>query len=74
MRANRLSSSTIIAGNYLTIECNPQRKVAAAKPKATAVPVGKDVIQYKVVRGDTLSEIAQRFKVSVKSIKRLNGV
>jgi LysM repeat protein/lysophospholipase L1-like esterase len=73
MRVNRLSSSTIIAGNYLTIEYGTQRQ-AAAKPKPAAVSTSKDVVQYKVVSGDTLSEIAERFQVSVKSIKKLNGL
>ena len=31
-------------------------------------------IKYKVVSGDTLSEIAQKFKTSIRSIKRYNGL
>jgi len=78
MRVNKLSSSTIIAGEYLVIEYNPNRKVVSTgKPKSTPKAtsrVSKDVIQYKVASGDTLSEIAERFHVSVKAIKRLNGL
>jgi LysM repeat protein len=73
MRVNRLSSSKIIAGDYLRIEINPGKKVVATKQRPVAAPPS-NAIQYKVVSGDTLSEIAERFNVSVRSIKRLNGM
>lgn len=70
-RVNRLSSSTIIAGEYLTIEYSPGKKTTTVRTKSTPT-TSKDVIQYKVVSGDTLGEIAERFHVSVKSIRKLN--
>ena len=32
------------------------------------------IINYRVVSGDTLSDIAQRFKTSVRNLKRFNGL
>jgi LysM repeat protein len=74
MRVNKLSSSTIIAGNYLTIEYNPNKPVTQAKPHAGQAQPPADVIRYKVQSGDTLSEIAEKHRVSVKAIKRLNNM
>ncbi|MCB1756535.1 MAG: LysM peptidoglycan-binding domain-containing protein [Gammaproteobacteria bacterium] len=39
---------------------------------ARYLPAGKSMIRYSVKAGDTLSEIAYRFKVSLKKIKDLN--
>ena len=74
MRVNKLSSSTIIAGNYLTIEYNPNKPVAQTKPRVVAPQPSADVIRYKVQSGDTLGQIAEKYHVSVKSIKRLNNM
>jgi LysM repeat protein/lysophospholipase L1-like esterase len=68
-RVNKLNSPVIIAGEYLTIEYDPNRPKPAARP-----PLPQNVIRYKVEKGDTLSEIAEKFSVSVKSIKKLNGM
>jgi LysM repeat protein len=70
MRVNRLSSTRIIAGSYLTIEYFPYRPVAR-----TQGPRGKtNAVPYRVKSGDTLSEIAEQYNVSVKAIKKLNGL
>jgi LysM repeat protein/lysophospholipase L1-like esterase len=63
MRVNKLSSTQIIAGNYLTIEYNAEKAV----PKK--ILIDPNAIRYKVRSGDTLSEIAEKFIVSVKSIR-----
>ncbi len=61
-------------GKYLKIGqriCIPVKKKKKVKKK----PGGKyytTYIYHKVRRGDTLSEIAQKYRVSVKSIKRAN--
>lgn len=70
MRVNKLSSSRIIAGNYLTIEYSTSKPVA----RQTPVPIDPNATRYKVQSGDTLGHIAEKFHVSVKSIKRLNGL
>lgn len=49
-------------------ESKPEPKV---KP---AVPPKAKVVSYRVVKGDTLSSIARRFKVSVSSLKKVNGL
>ena len=35
---------------------------------------GKSTKRYTIKRGDTLSQIAQKYKVSVTDIRRLNGI
>jgi murein DD-endopeptidase MepM/ murein hydrolase activator NlpD len=51
--------------------------LAAANTPETIVPEGRprsEVIKYTVVKGQTLSHIASKFKVSVKSIKWANNL
>ena len=65
-RANNLKSSLIIAGKTLSI---PQRL------SSTYVP--RDVprkMSHKIIPGDTLSELALRYRVSVSQIKRWNNM
>ncbi len=65
-RANNLKSSLIIAGKTLSI---PQRL------SSTYVP--RDIpkkMSHKIIPGDTLSELALRYRVSVSQIKRWNNL
>lgn len=65
-RANNLKGSLIIAGKTLSI---PQRL------SSTYVP--RDVprkMHHKIIPGDTLSELALRYRVSISQIKRWNNM
>ena len=65
-RANNLKGSLIIAGKTLSI---PQRR--------SSVYVPRDVpkkMSHKIIPGDTLSELALRYRVSVSQIKRWNNL
>jgi len=52
-------------GSYIAWKKNGGKTTIAAAKKAT---------RYTIRRGDTLSHIAQRYKVSVGDIRRLNGI
>jgi LysM repeat protein len=45
---------------------------AASRTKKSSVT--KRTKRYTIKRGDTLSHIAQKYKVSVTDIRRLNGI
>lgn len=65
-RANNLKDSLIIAGKTLSI---PQR--------LSSTYVQRDVprkMNHKIIPGDTLSELALRYRVSVSQIKRWNNL
>lgn len=65
-RANNLKGSLIIAGKTLSI---PQR--------LSSTYVSRDVpirMNHKIIPGDTLSELALRYRVSVFQIKRWNNL
>lgn len=80
MARNNLKSSRIVAGKTLVINHKPLKGnttavASVARPKQPAVrPNDPNVIQHKVVSGDTLGHIAEKYHVSVKDIKRLNGL
>ncbi len=66
-RANNLKGSLIIAGKTLSI---PQRL-------SYTYDVPRDVprkMHHKIIPGDTLSELALRYRVSVSQIKRWNNM
>jgi lysophospholipase L1-like esterase len=44
------------------------------KTKKTTVPAGYKIIQHTIKSGETLSEIAQKYHVTVSSIMSLNGL
>jgi LysM repeat protein/lysophospholipase L1-like esterase len=85
MARNNLKTSRIVAGKTLVITHKPLRSNAAvlasaapttkSTPSKPAVnPNDPNVISHKVVSGDTLGHIAEKYHVSVKEIKRLNGL
>ena len=65
-RANNLKGSLIIAGKTLSI---PQRLSYTYTPRE--VP---RKLRHKIIPGDTLSELALRYRVSVSQIKRWNNM
>ena len=65
-RANNLKGSLIIAGKTLSI---PQR--LSSTYRSSDVP---KKMSHKIIPGDTLSELALRYRVSVSQIKRWNNM
>jgi len=43
-------------------------------PPGTWIAANRQPVRYKVVRGDTLGEIANRYRVSLYSLRRANGL
>lgn len=87
MTRNNLKTSRIVAGKTLVISHKPLKSnatvIAAAAPakkqkQQVMTPDVKandpNVIHHKVASGDTLGHIAEKYHVSVKEIKRLNGL
>jgi LysM repeat protein len=54
-------------------EPKPEPKVEEPKPEPKPAPKPK-VVSHRVVKGDTLSSIARRYKVRVSDIKSANGL
>ncbi len=75
---NGLRSNTIFAGKVLDIQVDgPEkertssvRNIAAARNSDS----GKNVVSYTVRKGDTLDRIASSFGVSVRDLKKWNGL
>ncbi len=65
-KANKLKSSLIIAGKTLSI---PQKYPLVHVPRNNPRKMN-----HKIIPGDTLSEIALRYRVSVSQIKRWNNL
>lgn len=51
-----------------------RRQVAVQQPAARAAASTADAKYYKIRRGDTLSEIAEKFGTSVRRLRSLNGI
>jgi len=68
-RANGLSSSRIYPGNTLTVPGSGSP--SSGKSRSTNE---SQSTTYRVRRGDTLYDIAREFGVSVKELRRLNGL
>lgn len=74
-KTNGLQNSRIIEGNYLNVEIQEgvvnksSKKSIKAKAKK---PSREKYVMHKVVKGETLSELAEKYKVSVGQIKTLN--
>jgi len=62
---NKLRSNTVRVGQWLTVR---------GSSASTTAPVRAATSRYKVVRGDSLSRIADRHGMSVASLKSLNGL
>lgn len=86
--ANGLRSSKIVAGKTLRIE-QPKAVVVAVSNKPAKVKQTADnkkidqvfgqianskLIHHKIEAGETLSSIAEKYKVSVRDLKRINGL
>lgn len=65
----KISGETIYRNSYLAIYSD---KTAKGSSKATSSKVNKAPKYYKIRRGDTLGEIAEKFGISVSSLKRKN--
>ena len=86
--ANGLRGSKIIAGKTLRIEQlkNYVAAVSTKKEKVKQAAEGKKIeqaftqivntklIQHKIETGETLGEIAEKYKVSIKQLKKTNGL
>jgi len=64
-RVNGLDTSRIYPGNTLTVPGSANTATENSGSSSTT---------YRVRRGDTLSDIARQFGVSVKELRRLNGL
>jgi len=70
-RWNNLSSSKIIAGKTLIIYSNGSHKQTTAK---TVSNTANNETVHKVRKGETLSEIAEKYKVSIGSLRKANNI
>jgi peptidoglycan endopeptidase LytE len=66
-RVNRLKRDIIYVGNIIFI---PE----AASQSDGAIPYNSNNKKYRIIPGDTLLEIADKFRVSVNDIKRANNL
>ncbi|MBM3177672.1 MAG: LysM peptidoglycan-binding domain-containing protein [Bacteroidetes bacterium] len=73
--ANNLQGSRIYAGRTLNIVVGGQKKPVT---KTEAGPIkssgGKGLIKHQIIAGETLGTIAAKYKVSIESIKKTNGL
>ncbi len=69
---NNLRSSRIIKGKRLMIYTGANSNVVAQNASNTVGVNNNKVIRYKVRRGDSISEIAERYKVSTANIRKWN--
>lgn len=67
--SKKISGSTVFSGTYLTIY---QENLSKGSSAPTSKGVKKVPKYYTVKRGDTISKIANKFGVSVKSLKKNN--
>lgn len=72
MRANQLKNDIIHIGDSLLIPTGTRGDNQERLLPSRRSDVGKK--SYRVVRGDSLSEIAQRFNVSLRKLQRLNQI
>jgi len=63
-RYNNLSSDLLNIGDRIVIPCNEESNYK----------IGEKYVTYEVVKGDSLYSIATKFKTTVDSIKKLNGL
>ncbi|CPR16778.1 N-acetylmuramoyl-L-alanine amidase AmiB [Brenneria goodwinii] len=67
---NKLNKDIVWVGQRLNIPAGGANQTAAAAASKKAAPA----VKHKVVRGDTLSAIADRYGVSMKEIQRANDM
>lgn len=70
-RWNNLRSSKIIAGKTLVVYPNGHSKTVTTSSSST---ISEDYIRHKVKRGETLSTIAEDYKVGISSIQQWNNI
>ena len=58
--------------SFVTAKKSTKKKKSAKKKKSTKTELVSK--KYKIRRGDTLSKIAKRYKISVKKLRSLNGL
>ncbi len=72
-RLNHLSSNNLKLGQVLAVsKASGSAKAAKGTASTSKASVANSSATYKVKQGDTLSEIAQKAKISVAELKRLN--
>ncbi|MCG8707612.1 N-acetylmuramoyl-L-alanine amidase AmiB [Brenneria sp. 4F2] len=67
---NRLNKDIVWVGQRLTIPASGGKQTASASVAKKTAPA----VKHKVIRGDTLSAIADRYGVSMKEIQRANDM
>lgn len=72
--ANRTVPRAVVPTTVPTLNATVQTQVAATVKAPTKTPTPANVQKYTVESGDTLSEIARKFDVSVDDIKALNNL
>ncbi|MBK7106422.1 MAG: LysM peptidoglycan-binding domain-containing protein [Ignavibacteriae bacterium] len=68
---NNLRSNRIYKGRKLKIFTGSNTTLVAENNNVTS-PIKSNLIRYKVKKGDTLSEIAEKFRVSTISLRKWN--
>lgn len=69
-KLNRLKGDTLFVGQKIRLESGARTRNVASNSSST----GSGVVIYRVVGGDNLSTIAEKFGTSYHAIKRLNGL
>jgi len=74
-RLNNLSSDNLKLGQVLTVsKASAVTKAAKGGASSGKAPAASTAATHKVKQGDTLSGIAQKAKISVAELKRLNNL
>ncbi len=71
---NGLRSNTIVAGTSLDIQIDGPDRVRPSSADGGKTAASKNVVSYRVRKGDTLAGIASTFGVTVRDLKKWNGI
>lgn len=74
---NGIYGSKIIAGKTLKVVVKnntPTSVVSKSESPKSAQPAPKNTLHHKISTGETLFSIAEKYKVSVEELKKLNGL
>jgi membrane-bound lytic murein transglycosylase D len=71
---NKLSGTTIMVGQKLTVKGAAAESAAASSTKTSSSKKSSKSISYTVRRGDTLGAIAERYGCSVSDLKAWNNL